>query len=281
MWSCPINFKDDVVVDEKGLVPSTIANELTRITSGTFDCNWHYYLPVKEIDGVDVETQFVGNENGLSLYITSIAYLYGRKRLITCDTAIIKHHILFKKTYIKKEKGDDYNLKDFINVLEQIDADINIMKFNKLDGVLYTHEILHPRGQECVFNHFDEKSYEIITCDGAVAEECCVCLDSTKTTTLCGHKLCVMCWGKIKKNGRDIPCPICRKNLTNREEVDHLYPNGMATGPDAESEDIDWDDDDDVDVDVELDLRFEAYDDPHHDIQEFPSISENNTFDFY
>jgi len=294
MWSCPINFRDDVVFDGKGLVPSTIVKELTRVTSGTFDGNWHYYLPVKEIDGVDVETQFVGNENGLSLYIKSIAYLYGRKRLITCDTAIIKHPILFKKTYIKKEKGEDYSLRDFINVLEQIDNDINIMKFNKLDGVLFTPDILHPKDQGCVFTHFDEKSVQIITCIDAVSEECCVCLDSTKTTTLCGHKLCVMCWGKIKKNGRDIPCPICRKNLTNREEIDHLYPNGMATGPDAESEEIDWDDDEsdeDVndnddsflllrDIDLDLDSGF-GYDDPHHGIQEFPSISENNIYDFY
>ena len=129
MWS--INFIDDVVVDEKGLVPSTIANELTRFTNGTIDGDLLYYLPVKEIDGVDVETEFVGNENGLSLYIKSSAWMYGRKRLITRDTAIIKHHILFKKTYIKKEKGLNYNLRDLINVLEQIDADINIMKFNK------------------------------------------------------------------------------------------------------------------------------------------------------
>jgi len=280
MWSCPINFKDDVVVDEKGIVPSTIANELTRVTNGTMDGDWHYYLPVKEIDGVDVVTEFVGNENGLSLYINSVAYLYGRKRLITCDTAIIKHYILFKKTYIKKEKGANYNLRDLINVLEQIDGDINIMKFNKLEGVLYTPDTLHPRDQGCVFNHFDEKTIEIMTCDGEVAEECCVCLDSTKTTTLCGHKLCVMCWGKIKQNGRNIPCPICRKNLTNKEEIDHLYPNGMATGPDADSVEIGWrdpyedsdDSDDDDDVRNIVSLYGYGYDDPHYDIQEFPNF---------
>lgn len=279
MWS--INFIDDVVVDEKGLVPSTIANELTRFTNGTIDGDLLYYLPVKEIDGVDVETEFVGNENGLSLYIKSSAWMYGRKRLITCDTAIIKHHILFKKTYIKKEKGVNYNLRDLINVLEQIDADINIMKFNKLDGVLYTPDVLHPKNQDSVFIHFEEKSSEIMTCDGEVAEECCVCLDSTKTTTLCGHKLCVMCWGKVKKNGRKVPCPICRKNLTNKEEIDHLYPNGMATGPDAESE-TDWsDDDDDESGDEVVDLGLVDYIDPYDDIQEFPSISENTINDFY
>jgi len=292
MWSCPINFKDDVNFDGKGVEPSTIANELiSEITSVTRDGNWHYYLPVKEIDGVDVEVKLVGNDIGLSLYIQSQAWIYGRKRLITCDTAIIKHHILFKKTYTKKIKGDGegggegggegegedgnynggYTLRDFINVLDQIDCDIKIMKFNKLDGVLYTPDILHPKDQGCVFNHFDEKYHEIMTGgDEDVGEECCVCLDTTKTTTLCGHKLCVMCWGKIKKNGRNIPCPICRKNLTNREEIDHLYPNGMATGPDAESEELDWSDDDSV-VGV-LDFGF-GYEDPHDDIQEFPNFT--------
>jgi len=304
MWSFSINFKDDVAFGSEGVVPSTIANELSRVTNGTLDGNWHYYLPVKVIDGVDVEVKFVGNENGLSLYIKSIAYMYGRKRLITIDTATVKQFVLFKKTYIKKNKGrgdeendidsqdDVYTLRDFIGVLEQIESDINIMKFNKLDGVLYTPDILHPSEQGCVFSVFDdEKSCEIMTCRGELADDCCVCLDSTKTTTLCGHKLCVMCWGKIKKNCRDIPCPICRKNLTNREEIAHLYPNGMATGPDAESEEIDWSDDEEDEedeqdaflnreIEVDLDLGF-GYDDPHAGIQEFPSITENNIYDYY
>lgn len=294
MWSCPINFKDDVNFDGKGVEPSTIANELiSEITSVTKDCNWHYYLPVKEIDGVDVEVKFVGNEIGLSLYIQSQAWIYGRKRLITVETAMIKHYILFKKTYIKKSKGECeiYNLSDFIHALKQIESDITIMKFNKLEGVLYTPDNLHPKDHDNVFNHFDEKSHEIMTGgDEEVGEECCVCLDTTKTTTLCGHKLCVMCWGKIKKNGRNVPCPICRKNLTNREEIDHLYPNGMATGPDADSEEIDWrdpyedseeidwnDDSDYDEVGVEdvrniVSLYGFGYEDPHEDIQEFPNF---------
>jgi len=285
MLSYPINFIDDVVVDGKDIVASTIAENVTKIKKGSFDGNWHYYLPVKEIDGVDVETNFVGNENGLYLYIKSTAWMYARKRLITMDTATIKKYILFKKTYVKKEKGEDFSLRDFINVLEQIEADISIMKFNKLNGILYTPDVLHPKDQPDVFTHFDETTYDLITCQAADAEECCVCLDSTKTTTLCGHKLCVMCWGKVKKIGRDIPCPICRKNLTNREEIEDLYPNGFATGPDAESEDIDWDDESDETHESDNDLIFGRgvgyLDDPHQDIQEFPSIRENNIYDFY
>jgi hypothetical protein len=73
--------------------------------------------------------------------------------------------------------------------------------------------------------------------------------------------------------------------LTNREEIDHLYPNGMATGPDAESEELDWidpyEDSEEIDwtddsyydeVGGVLDFGF-GYEDPHDDIQEFPNFT--------
>ena len=114
LWSFPINYSDsddeenDVIVVEKVLIASTIADSVTSFKKSNSSCggSWHYYLPVKEIDGVDVQAQFVGNENGLSLYIKSKIYIYGRKRLISVYSATIRQHILFKKTYIKKEKGD-------------------------------------------------------------------------------------------------------------------------------------------------------------------------------
>ena len=49
-----------------------------------------------------------------------------------------------------------------------------------------------------------------------------------------------------------------------------MYPNGMATGPDAEieEEDIDyWDDETDNDDDFGF-----GYDDPHSNISEFPNF---------
>ena len=292
LWSFPINYSDsddeenDVIVVEKVLIASTIADSVTSFKKSNSSCggSWHYYLPVKEIDGVDVQVQFVGNENGLSLYIKSKIYIYGRKRLISVYSATIRQHILFKKTYIKKETGDEYTLRDFINVLELIDADILIMKFNRVDGVLFTPDVLHPKDQGTVFTHFDETNpQQMITfeSEGVESEDCCVCLESTKTTTPCGHKLCVMCWGKVKKINRCIPCPICRKNLTNREEIDYLYPNGMATGPDAEieEEDIDyWDDETDDETDNDDDFGF-GYDDPHSNISEFPSVRQNSIMD--
>lgn len=38
------------------------------------------------------------------------------------------------------------------------------------------------------------------------AEDCCVCMEKTKTKTSCGHTLCCECWHQLKT---DI-CPVCR-----------------------------------------------------------------------
>jgi len=62
--------------------------------------------------------------------------------------------------------------------------------------------------------------------------KCAVCLEYTKSTTVCGHHLCVQCWGKIKateychesnRGRRECECapyecgikkcPICRQNM--------------------------------------------------------------------
>jgi len=197
---------------------------------------WHYYLDINVICGISVDVELVRNQNGLSILITPFnVWLYDKKKLIVVHSIIVKNPILYRKTYFKKEQhGKDcikYTLEDFNRVLEEIDNDIVNMKFNKLEGVFYTSDNLHPMMAPPVRSI--EENINQLGCDHDHPEECCVCLDTTKTITPCGHKLCVMCWDKIKKNGRDLPCPLCRANLRNRKSVQHIYPEGWV-GPDDE-----------------------------------------------
>jgi hypothetical protein len=261
-------------------------SKLSKFNDTDVEKNW-FYLPYQQIDGVDVDARIVRNENGLSVYIIANAWIYGRKRLITCEIAVIKQHILFKKTYIKKEK---YDSSDFTNVMEEIEKDINKMKFNKLDGVLYTPEIETPMKQAFVFNS-DENTYHHLPI-AENAEDCCVCLDSTKTITPCGHKLCVMCWGKVKLISKKVPCPYCRENLTQREAVEHLYKDEQLIGPDNYSDSEDEDESYGAEHGVEptidefygvrLQGRYNDLEEGEIDeYDEFPSVRMDTIYDFY
>jgi len=179
---------------------------------------WRIRLPEITIEGIKVNPEFIGNANGLSLILYGIdLWMYKKKRLITMDSVVTCKPILYKKTYIGRLVGGyEYGVSDYNMVLTKISEDVLCMKFNKLEGVLYTADNLHPLGSG------DGGCGE----EGDV-EECCVCLETTKTTTPCGHKLCVVCWGNIRMIRRRLPCPICRENLRQREKLAHLFPPGF------------------------------------------------------
>ena len=208
---------------------------------GAGDGKWHIRLPEIKIEGVTVTGEFIGNANGLSLILYGIdLWMYKKKRLITMDSVVTFKPILYKKTYIGRRAGYEYSVSDYNIVLTKISEDVRSMKFNKLEGVLYTPDNLHPLLHPLVRGGADggvvdcDEEEEIMSClpcdevDGnGDGEECCVCLDTTKTVTPCGHKLCVICWGHIKMIRRRLPCPICRENLRQRERLAHLFPPGF------------------------------------------------------
>lgn len=40
---------------------------------------------------------------------------------------------------------------------------------------------------------------------------CCVCNEETATETICGHRLCIICWAQVNKVNRK--CPLCRNDI--------------------------------------------------------------------
>ena len=40
---------------------------------------------------------------------------------------------------------------------------------------------------------------------------CCVCNVETATETICGHRICIICWAKVNKVNRK--CPLCRNDI--------------------------------------------------------------------
>ena len=230
-------------------------------------------LPVETIDTLKVKCDFIVNHNGVSISIRcDNVKMYAK----TDETSGIDGHItrwknkvstrneqiLFRKTYIKKLTK--YTLKDYESVLKHINNDIKVMKFDKLNGVLTTPENKHPKEAPHITGCTELRN---VPCDEEHPEECSVCLDTTKTTTPCGHKLCVSCWSNLKRNGDELPCPICRDDLFQTKKV-YGEGYGMPVGHNGSDDDDydDWSDSDDDDDDESPPI-------------EFPSVRENNIMD--
>jgi len=228
-------------------------------------------LPVFEIDGLKVRCELNVNENGMSLWITTSKMLmYNIEQ--HDERAYVVRQMLFRKTYIKKLTK--YTLKDYESVIKHINNDIGAMKFDKLNGVFVTPQIEHPREAPHVCSNIE--ILNSVPCDEKHPEECSVCLDTTKTTTPCGHKLCVSCWCQIKPKGRELPCPICRADLLQSKKIgiiDSRVDDDVAVNEgeyDDYDETEDWSDDDDL---PDLVDNFEE------DYDEFPSVRQTTIVD--
>lgn len=245
-------------------------------------------LPVETIDTLKVKCNFIVNQNGMSIAIRCVnLQMYAK---VDETTGIDGHitrwknkvnirieQILFRKTYIKKLTK--YTLKDYETVLKRIYNDIKVMKFDKLNGVLTTPEIKHPKEAPHITGHCELTN---LPCDEEHPEECSVCLDMTKTTTSCGHKLCVACWSSIKRNGNELPCPICRDDLFQTKKM-FGEGYGMPIGHNGSDysdydECEDWDDSDsDSDDDDDDDIQYAQFPEPI----EFPSVRQDTVMDMY
>jgi len=236
-------------------------------------------LPVFEIDGLKVNCWLKVNENGMSLQIMTYKMLMYNKT--PEDRAYVVRQMLFRKTYIKKLTK--YTLKDYESVLKHIHNDIKVMKFDKLNGVLATPANKHPKEAPHVSSN--EEMLNSVPCDEEHPEECSVCLDTTKTTTPCGHKLCVSCWCQIKPKGRELPCPICRDDLFQSKKIriiDSRVDEDVADNENVDDDETeDWsdsdDDSDDDESEDDSDIQYAQFPDPI----EFPSVRQNTVMDMY
>jgi len=263
-----------VPIASKGL-PISIKQAIDNTMS---DGRSFVVLPVFEIDFLKVNCEFIVNENGMSLFIrTSKMLMYNISQ--HDERAYVVRQLLFRKTYIKKLTK--YTLKDYESVIKHMNNDIKAMKFDKLNGVFMTPQIKHPREIPHVSSNLE--ILNSVPCDEEHPEECSVCLDTTKTTTPCGHKLCVSCWCQIKINGRELPCPICRADLLQSKKIGII--DSRVDDDVADNENVDDDDDSDDDTFASM------YDDSIDEAlawhlaelapPEFPSVRQNTIMDMY
>jgi len=181
---------------------------------------WILEIPIKRINDLSVNVNIFGNNDCLFLMIqTDKVWTYIKKKVINNQNVnVILQHILYRKIYIKDTVS--FELESYRDALVKMSDDISVMKFNKLDGVFYTPDNLHPRYSNFLIDKLETDM--MLFSDEENPQECSVCLDLTKITTPCGHKLCILCWDNLTHIKKSLPCPICRKNLRQIEYINNF-----------------------------------------------------------
>lgn len=89
------------------------------------------------------------------------------------------------------------NTDEFLDSFKKI---VNSLRFDKMKGTIDDEQQDTKFFQELITNP---------NISFATVDNCSVCMEETKTKSLCGHTLCLICWSKLKEK----ICPQCREEL--------------------------------------------------------------------
>ncbi len=170
-------------------------------------------LPVKKINNISVEVSI--SKERKSIYILNFRP----------TEFSVEEDSLYETIYdrlgndLTKELGED----DFLlHVVKNTLTTLKTVKIDKLNGKFVTAQ---PSPQ-CVkldamwadfCQEFKDDENMVLSLN-----ECCVCFSVTKTTTNCGHAVCLDCISKLQpeaiadelmRNVNSIGCPMCRQRI--------------------------------------------------------------------
>jgi hypothetical protein len=171
-------------------------------------------LPVKKICNVNSEVS-IAKENK-NTYIFNI----GPTQFSVAEDS------LYETIYNRQDDDETRNFSEdeFIeHVVKNTLTDLKKIKIDNLNGQFITTEQT-PKAQKLdeMWSEFcqefkDDEHIEMII------KECCVCFTMTKTTTNCGHTVCLECISKLKtepvsddatmRSANHIGCPMCRQRI--------------------------------------------------------------------
>ena len=121
------------------------------------------------------------------------------------NPSCVNTHIM--NEWFLKSRDIKENIIEAVNILNEI-------KFDKVDG-----QFRRPYNRPSNEGRLDDIHNRLWNMQQDL--ECCVCKEATNTTTLCEHRLCLICWSNIngisEKKHKTPTCPICRENITYNE----------------------------------------------------------------
>jgi len=169
-------------------------------------------LPIKKLNNISVEVS-IAKENK-NMYILNIMPLYFN----------VADDSLYESIYdrMRDDRTNAFNEDEFIQfILKDILSALKKIKIDKLNG-LFTTDPPSPQDQKLhdmwasFCQEFKEEEHMELTMN-----ECCVCFTMTKTTTNCGHSVCLECISKLRTDSHTddhlmhINCPMCRQQITH------------------------------------------------------------------
>jgi hypothetical protein len=171
-------------------------------------------LPIKKICNVNSEVS-IAKENK-NTYIFNI----GPTQFSVAEDS------LYETIYNRQDDDETRNFSEdeFIeHVVKNTLTELKKIKIDKLNGLFITEEqTLNAQKVDEMWSEFcqefkDDEHLELMI------KECCVCFTMTKTTTNCGHTVCLECISKLKtekladdtamRNVNHIGCPMCRQRI--------------------------------------------------------------------
>lgn len=159
-------------------------------------------LPIRKIDGLKVDVFIKSYQycSDLKVYIL----IEDIMSEIICAHEDCPDHD-YRQYYRKEFLMKTINHDELKRILSEILLILQNLKFSKLHGSLYEQgkQILDqtPLTWKRLLNA-DHIEWSV--------NECCVCMDDTLSSSICGHNLCRYCFQKLKK----LKCPVCRQSLS-------------------------------------------------------------------
>ena len=137
----------------------------------------NFVFAIEKVDGIKVQVQIQVNRTVVEPIINIV------------DLIIIKNTLT-----LYEDRAMPENYQGFQQMMERLSE----LKFDNKHGTIY-HINKNKHYEECyTFNNLTLKY-----------NECAVCMEITRTKTMCSHTLCWSCFDKLKKK----TCPICRECL--------------------------------------------------------------------
>lgn len=173
-------------------------------------------LPIKKISNIGVEVSI--RKQTKAKYIFSIE---------PTDFSVLDDNALYVAIYDNNNSEIVMEEDKFIErVVHSILLSLKKIKIDKLNGQLTIDEPsrkgkkIDDMWAEFCQEYKDDEHLEMSI------KECCVCFTMTRTTTNCGHTVCLECISKLKpvevvaeenvmRNVKCIGCPMCRQRIVS------------------------------------------------------------------
>jgi hypothetical protein len=181
----------------------------TKCSCDNYKRSYTLSLPtINKICGInvccDVLISKIKITNGVNEYFISI--------LIDNSKILMNNSMEFYNMYNHREKLQKFSSKKINEFLLKFKNDI--LPHLKLDNVFGKFELVNKNGKKIITR--ENIGMDVFGLEYSNSNECVVCYGQTFTISACEHHLCIDCWNKLKTND----CPMCRENLTMKDERD-------------------------------------------------------------